>query len=66
MKNNEALRDRAAIALDLTHSPDLAYRGPKTYMTRQRLGTWLDDGRVFKLADLKWLEHIARRGTDSR
>ena len=68
MIETDRLRARAAAALDATHDPQLAYRGPRTYQTRQRLAARLDDGQQLRMADIKWLEYVAttRRGTESR
>jgi hypothetical protein len=57
------LRDRAALALDNTHAPKLAYRGPKTLRMREYLAGWLDGverSEPKALAAIRWLEHIAK------
>jgi hypothetical protein len=56
-----AIRERAAAALDVTHEPALAYRGPRTMSARARLALWLDTGRWYRTlrADLNWLEQVA-------
>lgn len=54
-------RDMAARALDLTHG--MAERGPRTYIARQKVATWLDLGgkvtQEIRLAVL-WLTALAR------
>ena len=59
----EAKRDQAARALDLT----LAYdgRGPRTYVTRRRVAAALDGQASLRASDIFWLERIARIGGQS-
>jgi len=56
----EALRFRAALALDRSHA--VGERGPRTLHSRARVAAWLDGdraaGRTLS-ADLKWLEDVA-------
>jgi hypothetical protein len=40
------LKDRAATALDNTHEPRLAYRGPMTMKLRELVAAWLDGRKV--------------------
>ena len=57
------LRDRAALALDITHRPDLAYRGPMTMKLRWLLACWLD-GKKTRVGIVRravaYLEMVAR------
>lgn len=52
------LRERAARALDATHSKD--GRGPKTFLARRRVALALDADKRPKRKDVEWLETIAR------
>jgi hypothetical protein len=54
----EALRERAAAALDATHA--VGERGPRTMRARSVVARWLDMcGRPRGLADaVRWLEHV--------
>lgn len=56
-------RYRAAAALDATHAHDA--RGPRTFLTRQRVATALDTGKNPVPKDVRWLESVAKREKDS-
>ena len=52
----------AAGALERTHA--FGERGPRTFMARQRVATWLDTGRgsLRKVrADIAWLNEVVKR-----
>lgn len=52
------IRDRAALALDLTHA--VGERGPRTFMARERVAAWLDGAtRTEPAADVNWLLRMA-------
>ena len=59
-RNREAIRARAAKALDETHI--VGERGPRTMMRRARLAAWLDGARSDHgvMTALRWCEYIAR------
>ena len=56
MKN---LRHRAAAALDATLEHD--GRGPRTYLTRQRVAAALDLDKGLTKKDVEWLESIVQK-----
>jgi hypothetical protein len=60
------LRNRAATALDLTHEPALAYRGPLTMQIRAMLAAWLD-GKKIRISIIRksvaYLEMVAEQST---
>lgn len=58
------LRERAAAALDATHDPVIAYRGPVTMKLRDYVAEWLD-GRKIRVTTIRkavaYLEVVASK-----
>jgi hypothetical protein len=63
------LRERAATALDQTHEPELAYRGPTTMKLRSLIAAWLD-GKKMRLSvvrkSISYLEMIVAQDRKGR
>lgn len=52
---------RIACALDATHAPALAYRGPVTMRTRATLAAWLDGSHAYHRSTLcRMVEHLEK------